>query len=155
MIVSEDGGIALKAAKDIVIGDEVWSITWGDFANETLDPLAIVEYSELENHRRVRGTIVSIEESSKASTVTINNDSKARFTLGEKLLVQRDNKVMFLEVQDLKIDDMIFSVSEKAMEGIRVASMEVIDQARTVYKFNVSPVDTLIAGGLVVHNSKV
>jgi len=155
MVVSEDGGIAYKLAKDIKVNDEVWSITWGEFANETIDPLAVVEYSSIETHRKVKGTVIAIEESSKASTVTINNNPEMRFTLGEKVLAKKGDKIVFSEIQDLESGDMLFKVAEQSLDGMVVDSIDIIDQARLVYKFNISPVDTLIAGGIVVHNSKV
>ena len=78
-----------------------------------------------------------------------------RFTEGEKVLAQQGDEISFVELQNLKKGDIIFKVTNESIAGIEVESLKVVDQARTVYKFNVSPVDTLIAGGIVVHNSKV
>jgi hypothetical protein len=154
-VVSEDGMIGYKPASDIRVGDNVWSITWDGMVDELIDPLAKISYKSLDSHQRVKTSVIAIEESSKSSTVILNDNLDMRFTMGEKVLTQVGDVVSFVEIQDLKVGDRVFHANEVEVAGIAVTSIEVIDQARTVYKFNVSPVDTLIAGGIIVHNGKV
>jgi hypothetical protein len=61
----------------------------------------------------------------------------------------------FEEIENLVEGDLIFKAVEHGAQLVEFESVETIDQTRLVYKFNVSPTNTLIAGGIVVHNAKV
>lgn len=153
-LVGPDGGLTHKFAKDVVVGDQVWSVTWDEFVDESVDPMANQVYASMTNASLVPGTVVSVEESSKTSTIIFNEDMNKRFTLEEKVLIKKDGQYSFAEAKYVVSGDIMFTVHDGDIVETEVTSTRVIDQARLVYKFNISPVDTLIAGGMVVHNGK-
>jgi hypothetical protein len=156
-VVGLEGSVELKRAQDISVGDKVWSMSWDQLQDETIDPYAQQQYnSKLSGIRRVQTTITSIQESSKAQTIIFNDDISKRFTLEEKVFIKRGELHKFEEAKDISAGDFIFIVTDNGdMNETKVLSTDIIDQSRLVYKFAASPVDTLIAGNMVVHNSKI
>ena len=43
----------------------------------------------------------------------------------------------------------------RSFEHIPVTNISIIDEQRTVYEFDASPNDILLAGNLIVHNRKI
>jgi hypothetical protein len=154
MVVGNNDSIAYKKAEDIRVGDYIWSATWDQFIDENYDPYAMQHYGEMTGEDLVISQIISIEPSSKSHTFIINGDYDKRFTAEEMIFIKRNDNHMFDQVQNLTQEDSIYEIIDGLMTVVRVDSVEAIDQARTVYKFNASPTDTIIAGNMVVHNSK-
>jgi hypothetical protein len=145
-----------KAAKDIVVGDKIWSINWNGLLDESVDPSASTVYpAVLDGIERVPSEIIAIEPSVKEQTLFFNGDKGKRFTEGEKVLIKRDNTHIFLEAEKVLTTDFIFEATDNGMVETPVTSVEYITETRNVFKFNAFPVDTIIAGNMVVHNSKV
>jgi hypothetical protein len=156
-VVGENDSTVLKLAKDIVAGEEVWAMSWDQFQDETIDPYATQSYvGEITGVDRVKTKITSVEESSKPATMYINGDMNKRFSPEEKIFIKRGDFNMFSEAQELKIGDSLHEVDEDgSMTLVDVTSVDLLDESRMVYKFAAFPVDTIVAGGIVVHNSKV
>jgi hypothetical protein len=155
-VIGENNSIEFKAAKDIVVGEKIWSISWDGLLDESVDPSASTIYPEvLETVSRVASEIIAIAPSVKEKTLFFNGDIGKRFTEGEKVLIKRDNTHIFIEAEKILTTDLIFQAEEFGMTAIPVTSVEYIEETRNVFKFNAFPVDTIIAGDMVVHNSKV
>ena len=153
--IVEDDAIAYKTAKEIVIGDKIWAVTWDEIVDEfILDPYKWISDS-VSNVRRVESSITNIIPSQKDVTLTINGDSGKRFSLEQTVLVKRNNKYFFATTGTLEIGDILVERKEDdSFVEILVSEITMVDEERTVYEFDASPTDTLIAGNLVVHNSK-
>ena len=155
-IIGENNSIQFKAAKDIVVGEQIWSISWDGLLDESLDPSASTVYpATLESVSRVNSEIIAIEKSVKEKTLFFNGDTGKRFSEGEKVLIRRGNTHIFIEAEKVLTTDFIFEAEEFGMTATPVTSVEFIEETRNVFKFNAFPVDTIIAGNMVVHNSKV
>ncbi len=155
-IIGENNSIEFKAAKDIVVGEQIWSISWDGLLDESVDPSASTVYPAiLETVSRVNSEIIAIEKSVKEKTLFFNGDTGKRFSEGEKVLIRRDNAHIFIEAEKVLTSDFIFEAEEFGMTATPVTSVEYIEETRNVFKFNAFPVDTIIAGNMVVHNSKV
>lgn len=155
LVVGENNSMLLKPAREVAVGDYVWSIKWDELVEEAQDPYALLSYNSLTNLTMDQTQIVSVNVSTKASTMIINNDISKRFTAEEKILIKRDGKFMFEQVINLIPGDYIHELVDGQVKLVLVENTEVIDQVRDVYMFNASPIDTIIAGNMVVHNSKV
>jgi hypothetical protein len=154
--IGENNSIEFKAAKDIVVGDKIWSIHWAGLQDESVDPHAEAVYPDtLESVSRVPSEIIAIDPSEKDLTLYFNGDKGKRFTAEEKVLVKRNNTHLFVEAKYVTSNDSIFEATEDGMIETPVTSVEYIEETRNVFKFNAFPVDTIIAGNMVVHNSKI
>ena len=51
-------------------------------------------------------------------------------------------------------DEVIIRNEDGSFSPLPVNEIQIIDESRNVYEFDAAPNDTLIAGGLVVHNRK-
>jgi hypothetical protein len=148
--------VEFKAAKDIQLGDKIWSITWEGLLDDLQDPSASTIYPEnLQGVKRVKSEIVQISPSTKGTTLYFNGDKTKRFTPEEKVLIKRGSSHIFVEAKTVTNLDFIFEPTENGMLATPVTSLDYIDETRNVFKFNAFPVDTIIAGNMVVHNSKV
>lgn len=155
-VIGVTDSVESKAAKDIVVGDKIWSINWNGLLDESVDPSASTVYpAVLDGIERVTSEIIAIEPSVKEKTLFFNGDKGKRFTEGEKVLIKRDNTHIFLEAEKVLTTDFIFEATDNGMTETPVTSVEYITETRNVFKFNAFPVDTIIAGNMVVHNSKV
>ena len=120
------------------------------------DPSASTIYPEnLQGVQRVKSQIVQIEPSVKDRTIYFNGDKNKRFTAEEKVLIKRLNSHIFVEAKTITMDDYIFEATDSGMVATPVTGIDYIEETRDVFKFNAFPVDTIIAGNMVVHNSKV
>ena len=154
--VGYENSIEFKAAKDIVLGDKIWSITWDGLLDDLQDPGASTVYPEnLENVNRVQSEIVQISPSTKGTTLYFNGDPTKRFTPEEKVLIKRGYSHIFVEAKTVTSSDFIFEATDSGMVATPVTGIDYIEETRNVFKFNAFPVDTIIAGNMVVHNSKV
>ena len=80
-IINKDNSIGYKMAKDIVVGDKIWSVAWDGLDNEfNLDPYTWSSES-IENINFVESEITNIIESVKDITMIINDDQDKRFSL--------------------------------------------------------------------------
>lgn len=155
-IIGANNSVEFKPAKDIVIGDKIWSIHWLGLQDESIDPHAEAVYpASLEEISKVPSEIIAIDPSVKDLTLYFNGDLGKRFTAEEKVLVKRDNTHVFVEAKTITTSDFIFEATETGMVETPVTSVDYIEETRNVFKFNAFPVDTIIAGNMVVHNSKV
>ena len=155
-VIGSTDSVESKAAKDIVVGDKIWSINWNGLLDESVDPSASTVYpAVLDGIERVPSEIIAIEPSVKDKTLFFNGDKGKTFTEGEKVLIKRDNTHIFLEAEKVLTTDFIFEATDDGMVETPVTSVEYITETRNVFKFNAFPVDTIIAGNMVVHNSKV
>ena len=154
--VGYENSIEFKAAKDIVVGDKIWSITWDGLLDDLQDPGASTVYPEnLENVNRVQSEIVQISPSTKGTTLYFNGDTTKRFTPEEKVLIKRGYSHIFVEAKTVTSSDFIFEATDSGMVATPVTGIDYIEETRNVFKFNAFPVDTIIAGNMVVHNSKL
>ncbi len=155
-VVGDKDSVEFKAAKDIVLGDKIWSITWDGLLDDLQDPGALTIYPEnLENVKKVQSEIVQISPSTKETTLYFNGDIAKRFTPEEKVLIKRGSSHIFVEAKTIKNSDFIFEATDNGITATPVYSIDYIEETRNVFKFNAFPVDTIIAGNMVVHNSKV
>ena len=155
-VVGIEDSIEFKAAKDIKLGDQIWSITWEGLLDDLQDPSASTVYPEnLQGVQRVKSEIVQIEPSVKDTTIYFNGDKTKRFTAEEKVLIKRLDSHIFVEAKTVTENDFIFEATDSGMVATPVTGIDYIEETRNVFKFNAFPVDTIIAGNMVVHNSKV
>lgn len=154
--VGLNDSVELKAAKDIKLGDSVWSISWDGLVDDITDPTTSTVYpEELSNVKKVKTEIVAISPSTKSVTLYFNGDIGKRFSLEEKVLVKRDNAHLFIQAKEIVTSDEIFEATDSGMISVPVTSIDHIDEEREVFTFNAFPVDTLIAGNIIVHNKKI
>jgi hypothetical protein len=155
-VVGADNSVELKAAKDIKLGESIWSIDWDGLLDDIVDPEIKTIYPEnLLNVKKVKSEIVGLKTSTKPTTIYVNGDIGKRFSTEEKVLVKRDNAHMFIEVKSITIADEIYEATESGMVSVPVTGIEHIDEEREVFTFNAFPVDTIIAGNMIVHNKKI
>ena len=155
MVVGENDSIAYKKAKDISIGEQIWTVMYDEYVGESVlkDHPIIKSFT---NPRLEKTTIIGIVPSVKATTVTINNDINKRFSLEERLFVKTDNGYEYLPVADIEIGQhIIIKNNETDFTEVEITDITFIDEDRNVYKFDASPIDTIIAGDILVHNVKL
>lgn len=154
LVVGENDSIITKPAIDISVGDYVWTMTWDELVDEITDPYVEQSYENISNSRLIKTQIISASNSTKAFTIIINDDMDKRFSLEEKVFIKRNGLNMFDEAKNIIPGDFIYEIVDGVMTPVIVHNTTVIDQVRTVCMFNAYPTDTIIAGNMVVHNSK-
>ena len=155
MVVSEDGGVAYKRADEINIGDDVWAVNWDELIPENIQDPTTWSSDTMTNSAVVKTKIINISPSEKDITMIINGDQEKRFSLEQVILVKRSDTYMFISSGVLEIGDFVVEVSDnKEIQESLVESVDFINESRKVFKFDADPVDTLIAGNMIMHNAK-
>jgi len=155
MVVGTDNSIEFKPARLIEVGDEIWSATFDELVDEkALDPYTWISNSLTDVHLS-KTKITAVIPSMKDVTMYINGDMTKRFSMEQTVLTRKQGQYFFGTTGTLEIGDtLIERKSSGDFVEILVKEINVVDEQRTVYEFDADPVDILIAGGLVVHNSK-
>ena len=147
--------IDYKAARDIQVGDEVYSAIWDELVDESFgtpydDPSPTLTNPIL-NTTRVVSSVPAI----KAATIYFNNDITKRFSLEEQILIKRDNMWKFTTSANIVVGDKFLTKNENhTFDETLVTATTIVDEERTVFMFDCEPTDTLIAADMVVHNGK-
>jgi len=103
----------------------------------------------------IKTTVANVIPSVKDVTLILNGKTNQRFSLEQTILIKKNDIYYFGTTGILEIGDVMVERQEDgSFLEIPVTDITIIDEQRTVYQFDADPVDTLIAGGLVVHNSK-
>lgn len=158
-LVSADGIVVAKQAKDIQIGDTVASVDYSE-----IDPSApdyeVFNWSSnsLTFVANAETTITDIEESAKIQTIYFNGDDSAQFTLEHPILVKRTvdgvDNYGFAMVAEISIGDKIFKYNSvnSSYDEVLITSIDISAGEKTTYTFSAEPVDLIIAGDIVTHN---
>jgi hypothetical protein len=144
----------LKAAKDINVGDIIWSYTWNNLKPETEEDPLLWTSSEMVNVSKVKSTVVNILSSNKDITMYFNDKDAARFSVEHSMLIKRNGAYMFATSGSVEIGDYLVEDVDGVTQDVEVVSINMIDGSRTVYQFDASPNDIIVAGSWITHNSK-
>jgi hypothetical protein len=154
-----NGETVAKKAKDIVVGDTIYSLNYAEIDPDTPDYEVFAWNSEsLTPTGETETTIVDVEESVRSQTVCFNNDQSAQFTLEHPILVKKNvdgvSTHVFSMVAEVEVGNSIFKYNPATgnTDEVVVASIDVLPGSKTVYTFSAEPADLIIAGDVVTHN---
>jgi len=156
---NSNGEVIAKQAKDIAIGDTVFSLNYSEIDPSTPDYEVFTWNSEsLTLMGGAETTIVDVEESVRSQTVCFNGDESAQFTLEHPILIKKTtdgvSSHVFSMVAEIEVGDSIFKYNPSTgnTEEVVITSMDVITGSKVVYTFSAEPADLVIAGDIVTHN---
>ena len=151
----EDSYIQIPA-KDVVTGQEVWAHSFDEMDDEgEVDPYTMA-LPGLHNQKIVKTTVASVVEKEMPATLTINGDSTKKYSTVQGILYKRNGIYGYINTGLLEAGDIVmeYDYNLHSFNEITVASIEIDETPSTVYKFDMEPVDTFIAGNMLVHNLK-
>lgn len=156
---NSDGQIIAKKAKDITVGDTVYSVNYSEIDPSAPDYEVFAWNSEsLTMLGGTETTIVDVEESVRSQAVCFNGDESAQFTLEHPILVKKTidgvASYMFSMVAEIEVGDSIFKYNPSTgnTDEVVISSMDVLTGSKVVYTFSAEPADLIIAGDVVTHN---
>lgn len=162
--IDEDTPVALpgpnntviyKPAKEIKVGDEVFSVIWDELIDESFASPFDDPSSTLTNVTLNTTTVVSAYPAIRATTIYFNDDITKRFSMEERILIKRDGFWKFANSATISVGDILLIKNQNnSFDETPITSINIVDEQRTVYMFDCEPTDTLIAGDIVVHNGK-
>ncbi len=155
-VQTEDGGVATKPAKDVATTDRVWAGTFDENVDESIaDPYSWTTTS-ITNMSKVSTSVANVQSKQVNKTMTINNDPSKKYSLEQGIFCKRGDIYSYKVTEGLEVGDYVieFNSDTNTFSEVLIESIEVIDGEETVYKFDCEPIDTLIAGNLLVHNLK-
>lgn len=154
-----NGETIAKKAKDIVVGDTVYSLNYAEIDPNTPDYEVFAWNSNsLTPTGETETTIVDVEESVRSQTVCFNNDQSAQFTLEHPILIGKTvegvTTYVFSMVAEVEVGNSIFKYNPVTgtTDEVVVSSIDVLPGSKTVYTFSAEPADLIIAGDVVTHN---
>jgi hypothetical protein len=153
--VDTDGNLTLVKAKDIRVGDKVFSPLWDEFDGTPSPYESRIEYQSLTNKRIGIGEIEQVLEKKAEKSIIFNRNDKKHFSLTQPILARRQGQKDAWEFAgDLADGDIIWeynfdtsSYEEVVVEDAHIESVEI-----DVFQISVKGIDTFIAGGIVSHN---
>jgi hypothetical protein len=156
---NSNGEIIAKKAKDITVGDTVYSINYAEIDPSAPDYEVFAWTADsLTNTGGTETTIVDVEESVRSQSICFNQDESAQFTLEHPILVKKTvdgvSKYVFSMVAEIETGDSIFKYnpSTDSTEEVVVNSIDALTGSKVVYTFSAEPADLIVAGDIITHN---
>jgi len=154
-VVGPNDTIEYKMAKAINAGDEVWAATFDEYIDEDSTNPSVFESPTLTNIQSEKTSIMGIFPTLKQTTMYINGDTGKRFSLEENIMCKRNGTYSFITSGLLEVGDILIELQpDKTFIEVPIVSINLIDEERTVYRFNAEPIDLLVAANFLVHNIK-
>jgi hypothetical protein len=155
--IGTENSVVWVKAKDLKVGDKVFSPTWAEFKNSTEDnPYEErVEYPFLTDMSLNSGVVVRSLKKTVNETIIFNNDSSKHYSLTQPILSQKCNGIDAWEfTKDLEVGDFIWEYSFASNEyfKVEIEDISVVEKEEDVYQISVDGTDTFIAGSIVCHN---
>lgn len=155
-IGNEDSVVWVKA-KDLKVGDRVFSPVWEEFKNSTEDnPYEErVEYPSLTNMSLNSGVVIGSLKKTVSQTIIFNNDPSRHYSMTQPVLSQKCDGLDAWEfTKDLEVGDFIWEYSFASNEyfKVEIEDIFVVEKEEDVYQISVDGTDTFIAGSVVCHN---
>jgi hypothetical protein len=143
-------------AKDVVTGQEVWAHSFNEMDDESVSDPMTLAFNQLTDQAIVKTNVASIVEKEMPATMTINGDSTKKYSTVQGILYKRNGIYGYINTGLLEVGDFLmeYDYNTHSFNEIAVTSLEIDETPSTVYKFDMEPVDTFIAGNMVVHNRK-
>ena len=143
-------------AKDVVTGQEVWAHSFNEMDDESVSDPMTLAFNQLTDQAIVKTNVASIVEKEMPATMTINGDSTKKYSTVQGILYKRNGIYGYINTGLLEVGDFVmeYDYNTHSFNEIAVTSLEIDETPSTVYKFDMEPVDTFIAGNMVVHNRK-
>lgn len=157
LVVGDNNSVIEKPAKDIQVGDMVWSATFDEYIDESKDGYKGYLYSKtLTNPVMTQCSVVGVVPSTRNETIIFNNDMSKRFSLTERILVKRKGIYQYVPSGEIFIGDCFLTRNKDgAVVEEAITAREILEkETRSVYRFSVEPIDHLFAGNMLVHNYK-
>jgi len=143
-------------AKDVVTGQEVWAHSFNEMDDESVSDPMTLAFNQLTDQAIVKTNVASVVEKEMPATMTINGDSTKKYSTVQGILYKRNGIYGYINTGLLEVGDYVmeYDYNLHSFNEIAVTSLEIDETPSTVYKFDMEPVDTFIAGNMVVHNRK-
>lgn len=155
-VVGPDDTYIQIPAKDVVTGQEVWAHSFNEMDDESVSDPMTLSFNQLTDQAIVKTSVASIVEKEMPATMTINGDSTKKYSTVQGILYKRNGIYGYINTGLLEVGDYVieYDYNTHSFNEIPVVSLEIDETPSTVYKFDMEPVDTFIAGNMVVHNRK-
>jgi len=156
--ISESGKVLWVKAKDIVVGDKVFTPNWDEFLGDDIESPydSIIEYQSLTNMRIESGEVVAIKKKVVEETVVFNNNIEKRFSLTQPVLVMRAGQDLhsWVFAGDVIDGDIVweYDFDTQTFNKTIIENVSFISEDEYVYAFDVEEIDTFIAGNVICHN---
>jgi len=149
----------LIAAKDISVGDTVYSVRLEQIPNESSTGGPEFDYDGFASPTLastsglVEVTITSAVLSQKDTVMFFNNEQDKKFSLEQPMFIKRDGSYEIIPSGGIQEGDFLLKINESGniIETL-VETVTQVAELSSVYKFGCEPEDWFIAGGYLVHN---
>ena len=146
--ISNSESVETKS-RQLLIKNVVLSATWEGLTNVNDESINKTPSTNLTNPTISEGEINIIQRDSMDNMFYFNNDADAKFSGKTYIYAKSSNKWQFLNVEDVKQNDVLLKYEDNAFIEYVVNSINTSDEPRIGYKiFHTSP--TIIAGGFVI-----
>lgn len=151
-VVGPNDTVEYKKASDVQVGEEVWAPHWAELVDESVQDPASVTSTTLTAAKLVKTIVRNKVEIAKDVTMVFNNDPSKRFSLEQGMLVRSNGEFSFINSGVVQVGD---ELVDSEFSPVPVTHIELINEPRSVYKFDCEDLDTFIAANLLMHNGKV
>ena len=133
----------------LLINNIVLSASWEGITNEDDESLNKTPSTDLNTPTIVEGQIIAIQKESMDEMFYFNDNSETKFSGKTYVYAKSSNKWQFLNVKNIKQNDVLLKYEDGAFIEYIVNSINIGNEPKIGYKiFHTSP--TIIAGGFVI-----
>ena len=153
--VGDDNSVVWVQAKDIKVGDKVFSPFWDEFDGTPSPYESRIEYQNLTNMRIGIGEIEYVLEKQVEESIIFNEDDSKHFSTTQPVLARKPGQLDAWEFTgELRSGDILWEYDFETGEYLQkeITDVHLSKETNDVFQIGVKGIDTFIAGGVVSHN---
>lgn len=153
--VGPDNSVLWVKAKDIRVGDKVFSPVWDEFDGTPSPYESRIEYDALTNKRIGIGEIEYVLEKNVEESIIFNEDQGKHFSKTQPVLARKvDGKDAWEFTSNLSAGDILWEYDFDKKEYVEtlITDVNLIRTPNDVFQIGVKDIDTFVAGGVISHN---
>ena len=153
--VGENDVVIWVKAKDLKVGNKVFSPVWDEFDGAPSPYTSRVAYDSLTSKRLGFGEVCYVLGKTVDKTIIFNGDATKHFSTTQPILARKTNlKDAWEFTGDLSVGDIIweYDFDKGGYVETVISQIDIIDGDHEVFQISVNGIDTFIAGGIISHN---
>ena len=153
--VGPENSLVWIKAKDLRVGDKVFSPVWDEFDGTPSPYTSRIEYDALTNKRLGIGEVEYILEKTVEESIIFNDDVAKHFSTTQPVLARKKSQKDAWEfTKDLESGDILweYDFESNSYKETTLTDVNVIKTPNDVFQISVKGIDTFIAGGVISHN---
>ena len=137
-----------KLAKDISVSDKLITKAYESIPSVYNEDIYNWSIQEIGEQKTQESLITNIDITDANTSVQLNKQPFARFSLNEDIIVWREGKYQYSKAKDLRINDA--ALTEHETKTMEIVDIDIIEENVKLHQYTVEPFGLLITRSVLV-----